>query len=55
MRNAAYKRVLRVLQYSTKITWATVIERGSHDSSGSVVADYGLDSRGSIPDRGFIF
>jgi hypothetical protein len=38
-------------QYFGSIT----TEKRSSGSSGSIVSDYGLDDRGSIPDRGFFF
>jgi hypothetical protein len=32
-----------------------IIKFRSRGSSGSIVSDYGLDDRGSIPDRGWEF
>jgi hypothetical protein len=38
---------VEVINMSVIYTW-----NKSHGSSGSIVSDYGLDNRGSIPDRG---
>jgi hypothetical protein len=44
---------------SVKLKTAKIIsyKKRSRGSSGSIVSDYGLDDRGSIPDRGrrFLF
>jgi hypothetical protein len=37
------------------VIWSSIFFLLSHSSSGSTVPDYGLDDRGSIPDRGRAF
>jgi hypothetical protein len=61
--NILYSRLLTVDLYVCETWFLAEKEKyrlrvfGSRGSSGSIVSDYGLDDRGSIPDRGrgFLF
>jgi hypothetical protein len=56
LKHSAVGKLLKELKKRVS-RWDIEVKKSKNPSSGSIVSDYGLDDRGSIPDRdrGFFF